>query len=356
MHVGLESPVIVCSTRHTTARPQRSMFAAKGFVQKVAKAALGVALAAGTALSGGLVHAAYPDKPIQVIISFPPAGATDVLARAVTQRMSEELGQPLVVENRPGAGGAIGLTAGARAEPNGYGLYLGATTNQAIAASIYKNQAAHLVKDFEPIGLIGYVPHLLVVPAQLPIKSVADLLAYVRAKPGEYNYASQGVGTLSHLESELFVAQNKLDITHVPYKGSSQALPSLVAGDSVMMFDSVAGSMPLIKGERLRVLAVASSERMTVLPDVPTLAQAGVDNVVADNAFGLFAPKGTPADVIKVLANALQKALNDPKLKATLAEQGAELKFMPGAEFKALVEKEHQYWGDVVRAAKVSAN
>jgi tripartite-type tricarboxylate transporter receptor subunit TctC len=320
----------------------------------VLKAACGLAMASGLAFSS-LAHAAYPDKTIQVIISFPPAGSTDVLARAVTQRMSQVLGQSIVVENRAGAGGAIGLTAGARAQPDGYGLYLAATTNQAIAANIYKNQAAHLIKDFEPIGLIGFVPHVLVVPAQLPVKSVSELLAYIRAKPGHYNYASQGVGTLSHLESELFVARNKLDITHVPYKGSSQALPSLVSGDSVMMFDSVTGSMPLVKGNRLRILAVASSERIGLLPDVPTLAQAGVENVVADNAFGLFAPKGTPADVIQTLANALKTALEDPALKATMAEQGVELKFGPGSELAQIIEKEHEEWGAVVRAANVSA-
>lgn len=320
----------------------------------VLKAACGVALASGLAWSG-LGHASYPEKPIQVVISFPPAGATDVLARAIMQRMSQELGQSIVVDNKTGAGGAIGLTAGARARPDGYGLYLAATTNQAIAANIYQDQAAHLIKDFEPIGLIGFVPHVLVVPAQLPVKSATELVEYIRAKPGAYNYASQGVGTLSHLESELFTAQNKLNLTHVPYKGSSQALPSLVSGDSIMMFDSVTGSMPLVKGERLRVLAVASSERVTLLPDVPTLAEAGVDNVVADNAFGLFAPKGTPSDAIQTLANALKVALEDPALKASMAEQGVELKFAPGSELAQIIEKEHEYWGGVVRAANVRA-
>jgi tripartite-type tricarboxylate transporter receptor subunit TctC len=336
-------------------RPDSSVTCSAGVRRRIVKAACGLFMASGLAFSG-LAHAAYPDKPIQVTISFPPAGATDVLARAVAQRMSIELGQSMVVDNKPGAGGAIGLAAGARAQPDGYGLYLAATTNQAIAAAIYKNQAAHLVKDFEPVGLIGFVPHMLVVPATLPVNSVSELVAYIKAKPGQYNYASQGVGTLSHLESELFVAQNKLDITHVPYKGSSQALPSLIAGDSTMMFDSVAGSMPLVKGNRLKVLAVASSQRMALLPDVPTLAQAGVANVVADNAFALFAPKGTPAPVIQTLADALKKAVADPELKATLAQQGAELKFAPAAELGQLVKTEHEYWAGVVKKANVAAN
>lgn len=322
--------------------------------RSVLKAAYGLAVASTVAWSG-LAHAAYPEKPIQVTISFPPAGATDVLARAVMQRMSQELGQSIVVDNKPGAGGAIGLSAGARAKPDGYGLYLAATTNQAIAANIYENQSAHLSKDFEPIGLVGFVPHILVVPEQAQVNTVAELLERVRAKPGYYNFASQGVGTLSHLESELFVGQNKLDITHVPYKGSAQALPSLVNGDSIMMFDSVTGSMPLIKAGRLKVLAVASSERVTLLPEVPTLAQAGVQNVVADNAFGLFAPKGTPADIIETLAKALKVAVEDPALKATMAQQGVELKFAPGPELANIVKEEHESWGKVVRAANVRA-
>lgn len=314
----------------------------------------GMAAAAGLALSMG-AQAAYPDKPIQVIISFPPAGATDVLARAVGQRLAVELGQSIVVENRPGAGGAIGLVGAARAAPNGYTLYFAATTNQAIAASIYKDQAASLVKDFIPIGLIGFVPHALVVPATLPVNNVTELLAYLKAKPGEYNYASQGVGTLSHLESELFVAQNKLQMTHVPYKGSVQALPDVVNGAASMMFDSVTGSMPLASGKKLKYLAVASSSRVSLLPDVPTLAEAGVKNVVADNRFGLFAPKGTPQQVIDTLSVALERVIKNPDLKKSMAAQGAEMRYATGPDLGKIVAEEHDYWGGVVKAANVSA-
>jgi tripartite-type tricarboxylate transporter receptor subunit TctC len=298
-------------------------------------------------------QAAYPEKPIQVTISFPPAGATDVLARAVGNQLSAELGQSVVVENRPGAGGAIGLMAGARAAPDGYGLYLAATTNQAIAAAIYKNQAASLEKDFIPIGLIGSVPHSLVVPASLPVNSVQELLAYIREKPGQYNFASQGVGTLSHLEGEMFKAQNKLDITHVPYKGSVQALPDVVNGLSVMMFDSVTGSMPLVKGNKLNYLAVASSSRVSLLPDVPTLKEAGVENVVADNLFGLFAPLGTPPEIVRQLSSALARALEKPKLIEAMAAQGAELQFGPPEQLAKTVADEHIFWRDVVKRAGI---
>ncbi len=314
----------------------------------------GLAAAAGLTMAMG-AQAAYPDKPIQVIISFPPAGATDVMARTVGQRLATEIGQSVVVENRPGAGGAIGLVGAARAEPNGYTLYLAASTNQAIAASIYKNQAASLIDDFIPIGLIGFAPHALVVPATLPVNNVTELLAYLKATPDQYNYASQGVGTLSHLESELFVAQNKLKMTHVPYKGSVQALPDVVSGSSSMMFDSITGSMPLVKGKKLKFLAVASSARVSLLPDVPTLSEAGVKNVVADNRFGLFAPKGTPKEAIDALSAALKRAVNDPGLKATMAAQGAELHYASGPELGKIVADEHKYWGSVVKAANVTA-
>ena len=314
----------------------------------------GMAAAAGLALSMG-AQAAYPDKPVQVIISFPPAGATDVLARAVGQRLSTELGQSVVVDNKPGAGGAIGLMAGARAAPNGYVLYLAATTNQAIAAAIYKDQQAHLAKDFEPIGLIGYVPHALVVPASLPVKSVAELIDYIKAAPGEYNYASQGVGTLSHLEGELFTARYGLKITHIPYKGSVQALPDVANGTATMMFDSVTGSMPLAKGGKLRYLAVAAPARVALLPDVPTLGEAGIENVIPDNRFGLFAPKGTPPDILETVSAALKRALADPDLQASLATQSVQLMYAPGPDLQKVVEDEHEYWAGVVKSANVTA-
>lgn len=317
----------------------------------------GMAAAAGVGMAVSMgAHAAYPEKPVQVVISFPPAGATDVLARAVGQRLSTVLGQTVIVDNKPGAGGAIGLVAGARAEPNGYNLYLAATTNQAIAAAIYQDQQAHLAKDFEPIGLIGYVPHALVVPSSLPVKTVAELIDYIKESPGKYNYASQGVGTLSHLEGELFTARYDLDITHIPYKGSVQALPDVANGTAIMMFDSVTGSMPLASGGRLRYLAVAATSRVDLLPDVPTLGEAGIENVIPDNRFGLFAPKGTPPEVIETVSKALQLALENPDLKQSLATQGVQLSYAPAPTLAKVVEEEHQYWAEVVKSAKLSAN
>lgn len=298
-------------------------------------------------------NAAYPDRPIEVIISFPPAGATDALARAVGQRLSDKLGQTVMVQNRPGAGGAIGLAAAARAKTDGYNLYLAATTNQAISAAIYPEQKASLIEDFVPIGQVGFAPHALVVPTSLPIKTVSELLAYLKEKPGNYNFASQGTGTLSHLESELFAASNQLDVVHIPYKGSAQALPDVANGSSTMMFDSITGSMPMVQAGKIRYLAVASTSRATLLPDVPTLAEAGVENVVANNMFGLFAPKGVPAEVIDKLSAALESVLAEPDLKARLAEQGSELSYAPSQVLSETISGEHSYWAGVVESAGI---
>jgi len=299
-------------------------------------------------------NAAYPQRPIEVIISFPPAGATDAMARAVSQALAVELGQSLVVQNRPGGGGTIGAAAAARSAPDGYTLYFAATTNQAIGATMYPNQPAHLGKDFTPIGQVGFAPHALVVPSSLPVKTVSELLAYLKKNPGQYNFASQGAGTLSHLESALFVSTNNLDVTHVPYKGSVQALPDLANGVATFMFDSVTGSMPMVQAGKIRYLAVASTSRVSMLPDVPTLGEAGVPNVVADNVFGFFAPAGTPEPVVATLSAALEKVLAQPELRQRLAAQGSELKFAPSAELAKTIAQEHEYWGRVAAAANLA--
>jgi tripartite-type tricarboxylate transporter receptor subunit TctC len=325
--------------------------AARRLAHVLGAAVLGLGLAAAPTAPA---VAAYPDRPIQLIISFPPAGATDILARAIGQKLSVELKQSVIVENRPGAGGAIGLTAAAKAPADGYTLYLAAVTNQAIAAAIYKKQPASLIDDFTPIAGVGISPHILEVPASLPVNSVSELVAYLKAQPGQYNFASQGTGTLSHLESELFALKTGVKVTHIPYKGSSQALPELVTGSSSFMFDSIPGSMPLIQAKKLRVLAVASGSRSSLLPDVPTLKEAGVVGVQADNLFGFVAPKGTPQAAIDTVAQALQKVLALPDLKSTMAAQGAELIYTPAQAFGQAIAQEHKVWADVVKEAKVS--
>jgi tripartite-type tricarboxylate transporter receptor subunit TctC len=317
-----------------------------------AKVCAALTIAAST-LFAGAAHAAYPDRPITLILSFPPAGATDVLARSIGQKLSETLNQSVLVENRPGAGGNIGLIAAAKAAPDGYTIYMAAVTNAAIAAAAYAPQPAHLIKSFVPIAGVGTVPHMLVVPAALPAQNVGELVGYLKAAPGKYNFASQGAGTLSHLESELFKMATGVDIVHIPYKGSSQALPDLIAGSSSMMFDSIPGSMPHVKSGKLRVLAVASGKRFSMLPNVPTVQESGVPGFEANNLFGLVAPQGTPPAVIAALAKAVEKVLASPDLKQRLEAQGAELKFTPPEEFGKMIDQEFRNWGKVVETAKV---
>ncbi len=307
---------------------------------------------AAAALSGP-AHAEYPERSIQLVLSFPPAGATDILARAIGQKLSEALGQNVIVENKPGGGGIIGLTYAAKAAPDGYTLYMAAVTNAAIAAAAYSPKPVHLIKDFMPVAGVATVPHMLVVPASLPVQNVGQLISLFKASPGKYNFASQGAGTLSHLESEVFMTTAGLDLVHVPYKGSSQALPDLMAGIASMMFDSIPASMPHVKSGKLRVLAVASSKRVSLLPNVPTVDESGVKGFEANNLFGISAPKGTPAPVLAKLTKAIQTALSSPDLKQRMQAQGVELKYTPAEEFAPLIEQEFKTWGKAVEMAKV---
>ncbi len=301
-------------------------------------------------------QAAYPDKPIQIVLSFPAGGGTDVLTRAVGARLSQSLGQAIVVDNRPGAGGAIGLHTAARSTPDGYTLYMASVTSQAIAASVYGNQKASLVDDFTPIAGVGKLTHALIVPASLPVSTVKELIEYVKANPGKHNYASQGAGTLSHLESEIFIEKVGLDMVHVPYKGSTQALPDVVNGSSIMMFDSITTAQPLVQAGKLKMLAVASAQRVPFLPDVPTLAESGVEGFDATVLFGLAGPKGIPQEVVDRVAAALKETVEQPELQKALQVQGFELAFMPPAEFGQAIVGEHKFWGDVVKSVGVSLN
>ena len=305
------------------------------------------------AVLAGPAHAQFPEKNINLVLSFPPAGASDILARAIGQKMGEALGQTVIVENKPGAGGNIGLVYAAKAAPDGYTIYLAAVTNAAIAAVAYSAQPVHLLRDFVPVAGVATVPHMLVVPSSLPAQNLNQMIALFKANPGKYNFASQGAGTLSHLESELFKAAAGLDLVHVPYKGSSQALPDLMAGSSSMMFDSIPASMPHVKSGKLRVLAVASSKRVGLLPAVPTVNEAGLKGFEANNVFGISAPKGTPAAVLATLSKAIQTALSSTELKQRMQEQGVELKYTPAEEFGLVTEQEFRTWGKAVEMAKV---
>lgn len=301
-------------------------------------------------------QATYPEKAIQVVLSFPAGGGTDVLTRAVGAKLSQTLDQAVVVDNRPGAGGAIGLLNAARSAPDGYTLYMASVTSQAIAASVYGNQQADLVEDFTPIAGVGKLTHALIVPTSLPVSNVQELIEYVKAEPGRHNYASQGTGTLSHLESEIFVDKVGLDMVHVPYKGSTQALPDVINGSSIMMFDSITTAQPLVQAGKLKMLAVASAQRVPFLPDVPTLAESGVAGFDATVLFGLAGPKGIAQEAVDRVAAAVKQAVGQPELQKALQGQGFELEYLPPAEFGAAIAREHTFWDGVVKSVGISLN
>jgi tripartite-type tricarboxylate transporter receptor subunit TctC len=317
----------------------------------------GAALALGASFAGWPLLASaqdYPSKTVRMVIAFPPAGATDILARAVAQRLGTALGQQVIVENKPGAGGMIGLENAAQSEPDGYNVFLCALTNQAIAGHLYPNAKSDISRDFEPVSLLANGAHVLNVHPSVPAKTLPEFIAWLKANNGKVAYASQGNGTLSHLETELLSQRLGLQLTHLPYKGSSQALPDLLSGKVSFMFDSVAASMAHIKAGKLRALAVAATQRVPAFPDLPTVAEGGVPGYDVDNWFGLFVPKGTPPEVVKRLNADLAKVLADPELNQVLVQQGYTVAHGDPAKLAAVTESDRRKWGEVIKTANVS--
>ena len=323
--------------------------------EALAVAGLGAVSAGVAALAfpGAAQAEAYPTKPLDMIIAFPPAGATDILARVIAQRLGARLGQQVNVDNRPGAGGIIGVEAGAKAAADGYNLFLSALTNQVIAGHLYGTSRGDIARDFEPVSLLAYAPHVLNVHPDVPAHNLAELIAWIKTNDGKVIYASQGTGTLSHLESEMLLQRIGATAVHVPYKGSSQALPDLVAGRDSFMFDSIAASMAYVKSGKLRSLAVAASQRVPTLPDLPTIAESGVPGYDADNWFGLFVPKGTPAATISRLNEEMVKVLAEPELGTLLVQQGFVVAYGPPKRLAEVAAAEIQKWGSVVKAAHI---
>jgi tripartite-type tricarboxylate transporter receptor subunit TctC len=301
----------------------------------------------------GQARAAYPDKPIHIVVSYPPAGAADIMSRAIAAKISADLKQPVIVENRPGANGAIGVSHVARADADGYTVYVGALTTLAIAAATIPGQQQYnLVDNFEPVGAVANAPHVLVVPASLPVNSVPELIAYVKKNPGKYTFASQGTGSLSHLEAVMLIMSSGMDLLHVPYKGSAAALPEVINGTSVMFFDSMSSSIGQIQGGNLKALAVPTAKRSSLLPNVPTLLESG-QNITANSLFAMYAPKGTPAAALRTLSASLEKALASPDLKKQLSSSGMETEYAPGSVLAETTKDEYKKWAAVTKAANI---
>jgi tripartite-type tricarboxylate transporter receptor subunit TctC len=293
----------------------------------------------------------YPTKPVRLVVPFPAGGTTDILARAVAQKLSEAWGQQVIVDNRPGAGGNIGSDLVAKSKPDGYTLLMGTVGTHAINPSLYKNMPYDHVKDFVPVILVAGVPNVLVVNPSLPVHSVPELIAYAKANPGKLNFASSGNGTSIHLSGELFKAMTGVEMTHVPYKGSAPALTDLIGGQVQLMFDNLPSSLPFIKAGKLRALAVTSGARAAALPDLPTLAESGLPGFEASSWFGVLAPAGTPRDIVAKLNGAIAGWLASPEAKEKLLAQGAIAAGGAPEDFARHIGAETSKWAKVVKAS-----
>ena len=293
----------------------------------------------------------YPSRPIRLVVPFPAAGTTDILARAAAQKLSEALGQAVVVDNRPGAGGNIGSDLVAKSAPDGYTLLMGTVGTHAINPSLYSKMPYDHVKDFVPVVLVAGVPNVLVVNPALPVNSVADLIKLAKEKPGTINFASSGSGTSIHLSGELFKTMAGVELTHVPYKGSSPALTDLIGGQVQIMFDNLPSALPQIKGGKLRAVAVTSSKRAPALPDVPTISESGLPGFEASSWFGVLAPAGTPAPIVARINAEVNKWLQSADAREKLLSQGAEAAGGSPEQFAAHIRAESDKWAKVVKAS-----
>jgi tripartite-type tricarboxylate transporter receptor subunit TctC len=308
-------------------------------------------LIAAAVLLLGLAAAAsgddYPNRPVRLIIPFPPGGSNDVVGRLVAKQLGEQLGQQVVVDNRAGAGGVIGTEVAAGAAADGYTLLI-------ISIAHAVNPALHTlpfdpITSFTPISILATGPNVLVVNPELNVRSVRDLLALAKEKPGELNYASAGVGSFQHLGGELFKLMAGVNIVHVPYKGGGPAMQDVIGGTVKIMFSSLIQTTPFIKSGQLRALGVGGAKRSPVLPDVPTIAEAGVPGYVAENWWGIVAPAGTPAPIVETLYKDVQVALKSPELQAEFANEGAATVAMSTAEFGDYIKSEMAKWTRVVK-------
>ena len=291
----------------------------------------------------------YPSKSIRVVVPYPPGGTPDILIRELAPKLTAALGQQIIVDNRPGAGGNIGSEVVAKAAPDGYTLVMGTTATHSINQALYKKLAYDPRKDFVAVALIATMPNVLVVNNDFPVKNVKELIALAKAKPGTITFGSGGNGTTHHLSGALFEKMTGVDMTHVPYKGAGQALPDLIGGQINIMFDNITSSMAYIKSGKLRVLAVTTPKRSAALPDVPTMQEAGVPGYEMSGWFGLLAPAKTPPEIVARLNKAINKILQSIEMKELLAKQGAEIVISTPAEFTAFVKERTDKMTKVVK-------
>jgi tripartite-type tricarboxylate transporter receptor subunit TctC len=297
--------------------------------------------------------AEYPDHPVRMIIPFPPGGSNDVVGRLVAKQLSAKLGQQVVVDNRGGAGGVLGTEAAVQAAPDGYTLLM-ISIGHAVNPALHK-LTFDPIKSFAPISIFATGPNVLVVNPSLPVTSVKELIALAKEKPGQLDYASAGIGSFQHLGGELFKLTAGVNLVHVPYKGGGPAMGDVIAGHVKIMFSSLVQTTPFIKSGQLRPLGTGGMARHPVLPDVPTIAEAGVPGYAANNWWGVVAPAGTPEPIIEKIYQATQEALKAPDLQKVFANEGAAVVTMTRPEFAKYIENEIVKWGRVVKEGNIQA-
>ena len=312
----------------------------------------GAALLAAAA-SAALAQADYPSRPVRIIVPSSPGGGTDILSRLLTPRLSERLGQPVVVDNRPGAGSIIGNELVAKASPDGYTLLMGIST-LAILPAMHKKLSYDALRDLAPITQVISAPNILVVHPSLPVKSVKELIAFARRRPGEINFASAGLGTNPHLSMELFLSMTNLKMVHVAYKGLGPAMIDLLAGHVVVATATMLTGLPHVKSGRLRALGVTGAQRVSVMPELPTVAEAGVPGYEAVQWYGLLAPAQTPREIVAKLHGAMTGVLQMPAIRDKLAADGTQPVGNTPEEFARFMRSETEKWGKVVRAAGIT--
>jgi tripartite-type tricarboxylate transporter receptor subunit TctC len=295
-----------------------------------------------------LLAADYPEKTIRIIVPYTPGGTADMLARTIGQKMAASLGQQVIVDNRPGAGGNIGADLAAKAAPDGYTLLMGTVATHAINPNLYPNMPYDVDKDFAPIVLIATLPNLLVVNPSVPAKNVKELIALARAKPGELAFASAGNGTSQHLSGELFKKMTGVDMIHIPYKGSAPAVTDLIGGQVQLMFDNIPSSLPQVRAGKLRALAVTGPRRSPVLPDLPTVSEAGLPGFSITSWFALFAPAGTPSKILLLLNKQAGKAIASQDLRRQWMAQGLEPAGGTADQLAEFMRMEAPKWGKIV--------
>lgn len=309
------------------------------------------------AMLGVAAHAAdnYPERPIRLVVPYPPGGGNDVIARMIAPDLGRAIGKQIIIDNRPGAGGTIGTNVVARATPDGYTILIINTLPHTAAAGLYPKLPYDPVKDFESIGSIGSVPYMLAVNSSVPAKTVGEFIALARSKPGVLTYESAGIGSATHLAGEFFKSSTGTNILHVPYRGGGPGLSDLLSGHVQATFENVAVLTPYVERGTLRGLVITSLKRSALFPNLPTMNESGYPGFEVAGHFGLVAPLGTPAPVIAKLSDALNKALADPKLVKLLATQGVEAQPGTPAAFAALIKTESAKWLKVMQDAHIKA-